>query len=648
MRKATGAAALLRDWVMSQTPGNHGGRNRIATALWPVLAGLTLATGCQSENPNVLQSVGAYRDRMLAAHQQEGEAGPNDAGAVPRPGMRAADMPSVRPVSSQSNQPARQSLLTTPATTTQPAPQEVLAEIPDPLHAVDVFERRVQDLVARKQEDRLINSYKKVVAKALEYLEQIRQPNQVQLSLGECVQRALANSYVIRIEAYSPAVAQTQLVEAEAAFDTVFFLDTSWDNRDEAATFRFFANQSDVRSINGGLRKILATGMQASVGLRQTRTYTDSEYSTPNPAYDTRFVATIAQPLLRGFGLDYNRALINVARADQRIAQKRFIQQVRDTLLNVETAYWQLAQARRQVMILATTAAQNYVTYETMKKRQALDATPVELNNSLSRWKTREVQYQEALRNVRDAEDQLKNLLNDPELKLSERVEIIPTETLLVAPIALDHFAEVRTALDQRTEIEQAKLEIEKARISTQRAKNETLPQLDLSFQYEVQGLNGTADTSWDRMATHRFRSYRLGATFSYPLGNRRARAVWVRARSQEHQGLVALNQTTDTIVQEVNGAIRVLMVRYANISPQLQATHAAGRNLLALRARTQRIDPSFLETELASIEQLANARRTLLQVVTDYNVAVVQLEKAKGTLLEYNNVVVTDEPRRR
>jgi len=25
-----------------------------------------------------------------------------------------------------------------------------------------------------------------------------------------------------------------------------------------------------------------------------------------------------------------------------------------------------------------------------------------------------------------------------------------------------------------------------------------------------------------------------------------------------------------------------------------------------------------------------------------------VQLEKAKGTLLEYNNVVVTDEPRRR
>ncbi len=634
---------------MSQTPGNHGGRNRIATALWPVLAGLTLAAACQSENPNVLQSVGAYRDRMLAAHQQEVEAGPNNAGAVPQPGTGTAQPSTVRPVSSQSDQPTRQSLLTTPATTTQPAPQEVLAEIPDPMHAADVFERRVQDLVARKQEDRLINSYKKVVAKAHEYLEQMRQPKQVQLSLGECVQRALANSYVIRIEAYNPAVAQAQLVEAQAAFDAVFFLDTAWDNRDSDTASQLAPNQSDTRSIEGGIRKLLPTGMSASTSLRLNRQHLPGfPFQTLNPAYSTTFVATLTQPLLRGFGLDYNRALINVARADQRIAQKRFIQQVRDTLLNVETAYWQLAQARRQVMILAESVAQNYVTYETMKDREDYDATPVGLYNAESRWKSRQVQYQEAVKSVRDAEDQLKNLLNDPELKLSDRVEIIPTETLLVAPVALDHFAEVRAALDQRTEIEQAKLEIEKTRISTMRAKNETLPQLDLSFQYDVQGLKGTADASWDRMATHRFRSYTLRATFSYPIGNRRARSAWLRSRSLEHQALVALNRMTDTIVQEVNGAIRALLVGSANIEPQWKAAWAAERNLRALQARSQRIDPTYLETELSTIEQLANARNTLLQVVTNYNLAVVQLEKAKGTLLEYNNVVVTDEPRRR
>ncbi len=88
-------------------------------------------------------------------------------------------------------------------------------------------------------------------------------------------------------------------------------------------------------------------------------------------------------------------------------------------------------------------------------------------------------------------------------------------------------------------------------------------------------------------------------------------------------------------------------MVGYTNVAPQWKAAQAAERNLRALQARAQRIDPTYLETELNTIEQLANARTILLQVVTDYNLALVQLEKAKGTLLEYNNVVVTDEPRR-
>ena len=64
-----------------------------------------------------------------------------------------------------------------------------------------------------------------------------------------------------------------------------------------------------------------------------------------------------------------------------------------------------------------------------------------------------------------------------------------------------------------------------------------------------------------------------------------------------------------------------------------------------AYQARTQRIDPLFLDNELASVERLASTRTTLLRVITQYNVAIVALEKAKGALLDYNNVVVTDEP---
>jgi hypothetical protein len=74
-----------------------------------------------------------------------------------------------------------------------------------------------------------------------------------------------------------------------------------------------------------------------------------------------------------------------------------------------------------------------------------------------------------------------------------------------------------------------------------------------------------------------------------------------------------------------------------------LDASHAAEQNLRALQARASKIDPAFLETELNTIEQLANARSVLLRVIADYNIAIVELEKAKGTLLEYNNVAVSD-----
>ena len=85
--------------------------------------------------------------------------------------------------------------------------------------------------------------------------------------------------------------------------------------------------------------------------------------------------------------------------------------------------------------------------------------------------------------------------------------------------------------------------------------------------------------------------------------------------------------------------------MRYTQIPPQLDAVIAASDNLRAFQARAETVNPNYLETELSAIEQLANTRQRLVQVIVDYNLAVVQLERAKGTLLEYNNVVVSDEP---
>jgi len=607
-----------------------------------LLAAMWLAA-CEAPPAEIDSSIGDYRERMLVQHQQEVEARQTER---EDPARRRRDQPPVAtPVASQPGLPAREALVTQPEATSQPAPAEVLAEIPDPREAEQVLRARLERVREQAREERVISAYQKVVAKALEYLTEMQHERQVELSLAECIQRALANNYSIRIEAHNPAISQTQLVEAEAAFDAVFFLDFNYDNADRPVPTQLASGQSDTRSLNGGFRQLLPTGMQVQTSLGQTRSFSDNRFVTINPAYATTFAASFTQPLLRGFGLDYNRAAIEVRKADVRISYETFIQRVRDTLLDVETAYWQVAQARRTAMILAEAVAQNWVTYQSMWERRLRDATPVEIANSRSRWQSRYVQYLEAIKLVRDAEDRLKNVMNDPQFRLSDDLEIITSETPLIAPLALDQLAEVRTAVEERSEIRAARERIEQARIQTQRAKNETLPQLDLAFNYEVQGLDLSADSSFDHMTSNRFRSYRVGVNFSYPLGDRGPQAALRRARLQESQLLVQLKQVADAVVEEVNAAVRQLVFRYRQVPPQLDSVVSAEKNLRTLQARAERIDPNFLQTELSAVESLTSSRQTLLQVVTDYNVAIVQLERAKGTLLQYNNVVVAHAP---
>lgn len=612
------------------------------------VAAAALALGCQTE-ADTTPAVAAYRDRMHYEYEKS-----EDAKKQGRPAEAtwSEHEPEIRLAGQEAT--TRRSLLTTtmPMTTSQPAPEDVLKQIPDPSDAERVFAERLADVDrAFHGETRIVTNYRRVTEYARELLKRLTRTRQVRLSLSEAIQRALVNNYSIRIEAYGPAISQAQLVAAEAAFDAVFFLDVTYQKNDQAgSTIDVDQPQNDSRSYSGGIRKLLPTGMVVSTSLGQSQAFVNfptKQNTVYNPAFETTFTVQFTQPLLRGFGLDYNRAGITVRQLDLKISRERFFQQVRDRLLDVETTYWQLSQARRGVLTLAESTGQFRQTYDNLVAR-GFEVTPIELNQSLSGLYSADVQFNEVVKTVRDLEDQLKNLLNDPELLLSDNIEIIPTETPVVAPIAVDQFAEVRTSLDERSELRQAKLAIEQSRVATMRAKNETLPKLDLGFQYEVQGLRGSADDSFDNMTTARYQNYGVSLNFELPIGNRAAEANLRAARSTEMQSIVRYKQAADLIVQEVNNAIRALNFGYENIPTQLRAVEASNESLRAFQARTEKIDPTYLETELSRIQNLSSTRAELARVVSDYNTAIVALEKAKGTLLRYNNIRVDDESIRR
>lgn len=604
---------------------------------------LALCGGCEANKPAKPEGkLTTYRARMIAPERQDYDA--SSGRTRPEPtrlvAQDAQEIPEPQPV-----EPTRV-LLTDPLSMPAADPAEILSQIPDPVEAETVLNARLERIRATAREDRVVTQYATVVEKALEYLRETRRDRRIELSLHDCIRMALEHNYSIRIDSYTPAIGRAELVEAEAAFDSVFFLDYTYNNVDQPTASELASNQTDVRSYSGGIRKLLPTGTQVQVSLDHSRTFTDLQFATLNPAYDVNFTASLTQPILRGFGLDYNRAGISIARANLGVDYEIFEQSVRDQLLDVEQTYWSLVEARRGLMILAEAVAQNWVTYQNMEQRRIHDATPVEVANSRSAWRQREVDFQEAQRIVRDTEDRLRNLINapdTPDLLLSADAEIIPTDVPTLAPFAIDQMSAARSAVEQRSEIRQARFALEQARVQTMRAKNETLPQLDLSFNYRVQGLGTNPDNAFDNMTTNRFRSYSLTLNFSYPIGNRGPRASLRGARMQEQQAVIGLQRTMDGVVEEVNVAVRRLIVRYRQIPPQLDAVISAGDNLRALQERTDQVTPSFLQTELNAVEQLANTRSTLLRVVREYNVFIAQFERAKGTLLDYNKVSIND-----
>jgi outer membrane protein TolC len=478
-------------------------------------------------------------------------------------------------------------------------------------------------------------------------IKDIARAKRVNLSLQDCIARVLDNSFKIKTEGYGPAISAMDILKAESQFDAVYFANANYSKTDEPTSdaltaLGYDSTSVDTRTLSTGLRKYLPTGAMLSGTYNLNRYYSPAfDLARLDPVYTSNFLVELRQPLLRGFGVDVNRAQIEGSKNNQKIAQYKYRVAVRDTLYDVEKAYWQLVQARRDVVIQRTLVEQTEETYKYLKQREDYDVYSVQITRVSALLGTRVAQYIETKNRVKNAEDQLKALMNDPEINLGEDIEIIPTDFPTLGPLVMDRVSEVQAALECRSEIEQAKLQIENARINVMVAKNAALPKLDLVFQYKINGVSDNAGNSFDQMSTSNYQDYVVGLNFEYPIGNRGPRADQKKATLQRDQAISALREVIENVILEVDVAVRNLQTSYYQVPPSKEAVEAAEKNVEAIIARMTRLSPEYLDVQLSAQETLATARRTLLGALVNYNIAIVQLERAKDTLLRYDNVAV-------
>ena len=99
-------------------------------------------------------------------------------------------------------------------------------------------------------------------------------------------------------------------------------------------------------------------------------------------------------------------------------------------------------------------------------------------------------------------------------------------------------------------------------------------------------------------------------------------------------------------IDQDVSTSLREVNTSYDEIVKRARAVFLAYDSLRAIQQRREAdeaLTPTFVQLELDSQQTYANARAEEAQAIQNYNTAIARLERNKGSLLRYNNVVMQE-----
>ena len=465
------------------------------------------------------------------------------------------------------------------------------------------------------------------------------------LTVEQAIARTLANSPEIRVVSFDPSIARQDITKAAAEFDLTFFGSYNYEDESNPPNSIFQPGESDTRSVEYGFKQKGVTGSEWSLSYVLTRTWDDLVGRTLPLRYEPILGFQIKQPLLRDAWQDVTLAEVDIARFNYKIALFGFREKAEDTATRVISEYWLLLQARRDFDIQKELLDRTFDTLNKVEGRREIDATDVQVKQTEAYVKAREAALLQAKQEIIDAQHTLLRYIADPKLNILDNLEIIPSSEVSLQTEKLEASKILEIAMRKNTAIQKAKIETEITDINIRVAENQFMPRLDLVATARTQAIARGRNEAEDRLETGEYDSYAIGLSLEYPLGNRQRYAELLKRRLERRRAVSALQNVADQVAQLAKDGITKIETNYSEIQIQKEATGAARIHLKALEDSEpirERLTPEFLFLELQAQETLANAQRSEIRAVVEFNVALVQLAQIMGTVLELHQVRTT------
>jgi outer membrane protein TolC len=264
-------------------------------------------------------------------------------------------------------------------------------------------------------------------------------------------------------------------------------------------------------------------------------------------------------------------------------------------------------------------------------------AAPVEVTQAEAQEAARVQDVILAEKALRDAEDNLKVIMNLPVSGgWDQQIQAMDSPSFEVKPV--NPGDAIRTALENRYEYKSAKLDIDNKELSVRLTRNQLLPDLSMTGNVYTNGAGRVYGSDLSELGSSHFVSYSLGVVLTVPLGNRAAQASYMQSKLTLEQTKTSLRNLELQITQQVRQAIRQVEASAKRIDANRAARVLAEEQL---RVEQRRLEAGVSTTfnVLSFQRDLAVAQANEISAITDYNKSIANLDNVTGTVLERNKI---------
>ncbi|MCA9177137.1 MAG: TolC family protein [Planctomycetales bacterium] len=524
----------------------------------------------------------------------------------------------------------------------------------------------------------------------------------------EAVRQALANSPVLRdlggALLSSPETAQSILdaaiMETDPRFGPHAAL-SAFDAQMETSLYyskndRAFNNlltgggtnqlQQDLLTWEHQFRKL--TGAGTRFALRKRIEYDAN--TAPQNLFPSAWTANVdleaRHPLLQGAGVTFNQLAgpdsrpgvingVRIARVNTNVSLLEFEIGIRNLVSNVENAYWDLYFAYRKLDAKVAARERALTIWRTYSDRLETGSSGGDLTNEaqareqLLRY---EMDVQSALngslaggtsnRNgatggvfrapggVIPAERRLRLLMGLP---INGDELIRPSIEPPTMRVVFTWDTVLSDALARRAELRRQRQVVNRRKMELMANRNFIKPRLDAFARYRVRGFgqdligdsNGAPfDDAINDLLTGDYQEWQFGVELTTDVGKRKAHAAVRNAELQLARERMVLEQQERNVVYDLSNSLGELDQTYLVMQVAYNRRIAAAQFLDTLENRFKSGLPIDTNLLLDAQTRLAEADVQYFEYAVRYALAIKNVHLERGTLLEYNNIVLAGQ----